>query len=100
MPRILNPWVALFVGILSILWLSFQLIRGVRRWKDDTQRRREEKEKREEEKARREEEKEKRSEEKERHLVQMSVLKLQEEKEKSEKARIDLELERLKGNAK
>ncbi|MBC6409218.1 MAG: hypothetical protein GDA42_01995 [Ekhidna sp.] len=85
-PHFLNPWVALFVGILSILWLSFQLVRGVRRWKDDTQKRREEKEKR--------------SEEKERHLVQMSVLKLQEEKEKSEKARIDLELERLKGNAK
>ena len=85
-PSFLDPWLARFVGVLSILWLSFQLVRGFRRWKDDTQKRREEKEKREEEK--------------ERHHIQMNVLKIQEEKEKAEKARIDLELEKVIKNSK
>ena len=92
-PSFLDPWLARFVGVLSILWLSFQLVRGFRRWKDDTQKRREEKEKRREEK-------EKREEEKERHHIQMNVLKIQEEKEKAEKARIDLELEKVIKNSK
>ena len=79
-PSFLPDWLGITVGCIASLYILFQLIMGIARWNEDTQKREEEKERREEEKQKREEEKLKWEKEMELLSIQLEEIKRNQKK--------------------